>query len=171
MVFSTLSYTYTEVRFLHRKIKNVTLFSIPMQYRGMDFFLLDTSLLSRACERQPKGRGKNVFMPFLKSSLTRAWRKAATRSDVPTQHLLFRLSTISSPASAILMDPVNKGANPFSPESQSSCLVCGRKEVEVTATSRKESGGRSLPSHWRGFLTPWDTCHENGHQIQICGCL
>lgn len=125
----------------------------------MDFFLSGTSLLFRAWERQPEGWGKNMFMPFLKSSLPRAWRQAVTGSDMPTQSLCFGLSTTSSPASAIFNGPIQWRSDFFQPWNLEQLPWTLEKRGGGDCTSRKERGSCSLPSPCWGILTPWDACH------------
>lgn len=91
------------------------------------------------------------------------------RSAVPTQHLLFGLSTTSSPASAFFNVPSNEGIDPFSPETWSSFLVCRRRDVVVTFFLHEEKEVEMMPPAGRAagtaFLplsscfTSWDTWH------------
>lgn len=94
------------------------------------------------------------------------------RSAVPTQHLLFGLSTTSSPALSIFNVPIQWREKSFQPWNleQLPCMQeegCGGDLLHSwgersgdDATSRKERSRCSLPSPLWGCFTSWDTWHE-----------
>lgn len=162
------------MNFLSRKIKKFhTILHILVIKKYGVFFLLDSSLLS-VCPLISSALSKIFPFKHLNMGcyhLCEPWTLA--RYAVPIQHLLFGLSTTSSPASAIFNVPIQWRNKSFQPRNlkQAASLYAGgemwwwpssfmrRKKWRWCHQQEVEEQAQpSLP--FLSCFTSWDTWHE-----------